>query len=279
MSKRVVITGMGVVTPLGNTVDAYWEALCAGRSGITRLTAFDASQYPAQIAGEVKDKLGKDIRYLDVGGGYGTPGHYDMTGLALLMYQVMNKMPSPPRPDNCPTFDDFAQIITDTVKQGCNEYNLPQPTLILEPGRRITGDTQVLLLRVGGIKERAGVGSLVITDGGMVSTSLMFFAEYHKVFVANKMNATNTVKYNVFGRVCTTADLLYKGITLPSLEEGDVLSVMDTGAYFVSTSSNFSYPRPPVLMVKDGEVRVIRERENYEDLLRKDIITSSKIRA
>ena len=107
----------------------------------------------------------------------------------------------------------------------------------------------------------------------------MFFAEYHKVFVANKMNATNTVKYNVFGRVCTTADLLYKGITLPSLEEGDVLSVMDTGAYFVSTSSNFSYPRPPVLMVKDGEVRVIRERENYEDLLRKDIITSSKIRA
>ncbi len=52
--RRVVITGMGVVTPLGNDLNSTWEGLINGRSGITRITRFDASDYPSQIAGEVK---------------------------------------------------------------------------------------------------------------------------------------------------------------------------------------------------------------------------------
>jgi len=279
----------GVDLEMGEAFNAFEKAVAATHvkllamhcnigSGVKDVEAYaKALRKMLELAGKVKGELGKDIQYLDVGGGYGTPGHYDMTGIDLLLYQVMNKMPSPPQPRNCPSIDDFARIITETVNRGCSEYGLAQPTLILEPGRRLTGDAQVLLLRVGGIKERTGVGSLVITDGGMVSTSLMFFAEYHKVFVANKMNAVNMKKYNVFGRVCTTADLLYKGIKLPALEENDVLAVMDTGAYFVSTGNNFAFPRPPVLMVKKGKVQVIRERENYEDLVRKDVINSSQI--
>lgn len=53
--KRVVITGMGAVTPLGNTLDDYWQGLLSGRNGIGPITAFDASQHACQIAGEVKD--------------------------------------------------------------------------------------------------------------------------------------------------------------------------------------------------------------------------------
>ena len=52
--RRVVVTGMGVVTPLGIGVDETWQALCAGKSGIRRITRFDASAYPSQVAGEVK---------------------------------------------------------------------------------------------------------------------------------------------------------------------------------------------------------------------------------
>ena len=55
MGLRVVITGMGAVTPLGNTVDSYWEGLIHGRSGIDKITAFDPSRLTSQIAGEVKD--------------------------------------------------------------------------------------------------------------------------------------------------------------------------------------------------------------------------------
>jgi 3-oxoacyl-[acyl-carrier-protein] synthase II len=54
VKKRVVITGMGAITPLGNTVADYWNALLEGKSGITKVTAFDASDYATQIAGEVK---------------------------------------------------------------------------------------------------------------------------------------------------------------------------------------------------------------------------------
>lgn len=53
--KRIVITGLGAVSPLGSTVDLYWEGLLAGRSGIRKITQFDASEMPCQVAGEVPD--------------------------------------------------------------------------------------------------------------------------------------------------------------------------------------------------------------------------------
>ncbi len=72
MSRRVVVTGVGMVSPLGIGTEANWEALCAGRSGIATITHFDASQFSARIAGEVKnfdplqfvDK--KDVKKMDV---------------------------------------------------------------------------------------------------------------------------------------------------------------------------------------------------------------------
>ena len=55
MNKRVVITGMGLVTPLGIGIEDSWAALCAGKSGIAEITRFDASGHQTQIAAEVKD--------------------------------------------------------------------------------------------------------------------------------------------------------------------------------------------------------------------------------
>jgi 3-oxoacyl-[acyl-carrier-protein] synthase II len=72
LSRRVVVTGVGLVSPLGVGTEANWEALCAGRSGIGRITRFDPSQYSAQIAGEVKDFdplqfiNKKDVKKMDV---------------------------------------------------------------------------------------------------------------------------------------------------------------------------------------------------------------------
>ena len=72
MSRRVVITGIGLVSPLGIGTQANWEALCAGRSGVGRITKFDATDYPSQIAGEVKgfDALAfvpkKEVKKMDI---------------------------------------------------------------------------------------------------------------------------------------------------------------------------------------------------------------------
>jgi 3-oxoacyl-[acyl-carrier-protein] synthase II len=60
---RAVITGLGAITPLGLSVKEFWEGLVAGRSGVTRITQFDASALPCQIAGEVKGFEAKN--YMD----------------------------------------------------------------------------------------------------------------------------------------------------------------------------------------------------------------------
>src|SRR5665213_2025823 len=54
MKRRVVVTGMGAVTPVGNTVPATWDALIAGRSGVAPITKFDATKFPVRFAAEVK---------------------------------------------------------------------------------------------------------------------------------------------------------------------------------------------------------------------------------
>ncbi len=54
-TRRVVITGMGAITPLGDNVKDYFEALLSGKNGITRIERFDPAPYPSQIAGEIKD--------------------------------------------------------------------------------------------------------------------------------------------------------------------------------------------------------------------------------
>jgi len=70
--RRVVVTGLGVVTPLGHTLDTFWNNLIAGQCGIGRITAFDASKFDTQIAGEIRnfDPLpafpsAKDVRRTD----------------------------------------------------------------------------------------------------------------------------------------------------------------------------------------------------------------------
>jgi 3-oxoacyl-[acyl-carrier-protein] synthase II len=61
MRRRVVVTGLGLVSPLGTGVQKNWEALCAGRSGLGPITRFDASDFPTQIAGEIKDFRSEDF--------------------------------------------------------------------------------------------------------------------------------------------------------------------------------------------------------------------------
>ncbi len=60
MKRRVVVTGLGMVTPLGTGVDKNWDAICAGRSGIRKITKFDVSRFPCKIAGEVPDFNSED---------------------------------------------------------------------------------------------------------------------------------------------------------------------------------------------------------------------------
>jgi 3-oxoacyl-[acyl-carrier-protein] synthase II len=70
-SRRVVITGMGVVTSLGESLESFWQALCAGRSGVGQLTLFDTTEFRVHFGGQVRDwdpvaRFGaREARHLD----------------------------------------------------------------------------------------------------------------------------------------------------------------------------------------------------------------------
>ena len=86
------------------------------------------------------------------------------------------------------------------------------------------------------------------------------------------MNDAPTFNCTVAGRCCESGDLIQENVYIPHPVRGDYLAVATTGAYNYSMASNYNrLPRPPVIMVKDGESRVVVRRESYEDLIRNDI--------
>ena len=82
-SRRVVVTGLGLISPVGNSVESGWEAVCNGKSGIGTVTDFDASQLGTRIAGEIRDfnvsdyLSGKEARRYDTFVHYGLAAAHD----------------------------------------------------------------------------------------------------------------------------------------------------------------------------------------------------------
>jgi len=77
----------------------------------------------------------------------------------------------------------------------------------------------------------------------------------------------------IAGKYCESGDLLVKDAPMPSLDTGDVIAIAASGAYNLSMASNYNMSlRPAVVLVNDGEARLIRRRETYDDLLASSIL-------
>ncbi len=216
---------------------------------------------------ELKDKSGIDISYLDLGGGFGI---LTVRPLGKIEFNFNRLFQIPYRAPNVQDISlrRLTGQIAKKLRRECGKYDLDVPGLICEPGRALTGNAQILLTRVGDIK-KTKTGKIAMLDAGINIASPVCW-EYHEIFVANKMNAAYDERYDIVGPICTPNDVLYKGKTLPRLEVGDIVAIMDAGAYFISFSTNFSFPRPAVVMVSDGKHWVLREKEGYEDMTRLD---------
>jgi len=77
-------------------------------------------------------------------------------------------------------------------------------------------------------------------------------------------------KQSLFGPLCHPGDVVGLHRSLPRLTTGDVVAIMDAGAYFVPNQTNFSNPRPAIVGVRDGVASVLRKRERFEDIVRND---------
>ena len=144
------------------------------------------------------------------------------------------------------------------------------PELILEPGRCITSSNQILLLSVHQVKERKKGARWAITDGGIGTVTMPTYYEFHKVLLCNDVFRKNNGKITISGPGCFAADMVYRNISMPVINPGDILAIMDSGAYFTSWESSFGFPLPAIISATRGEHHLIRRRETYSEKMERD---------
>ncbi len=169
--------------------------------------------------------------------------------------------------EEAPELDDYARAVTQPVRK---DRALRGATVYVEPGRGLVGRAAVALYRVVGTKRVPDVRTFVAVDGGMGDNirPALYGAEYTAVLAA-RANESETEEVTVAGRYCESGDVLIRSVRLPTARAGDVLAVPAAGAYSVAMSSNYNEtPRPAVVLLDGGQVRVIRERETVEDIWR-----------
>ena len=214
-------------------------------SQLTEVTPFVESLKKVIALIEALKGQGTNIRYLNIGGGLG----------------ITYSDEKPPLPH------ELADAVSPLVR------NLDL-TLVMEPGRVIVGNAGILVTKV--LYEKIGEAKrFIIVDAAMndlIRPSL--YNAYHDIRpVSEALLHRPKHMVDVVGPVCESGDFLAKDRTLPDVKPGDLLAVMSAGAYgFVMASNYNSRPRVPEVLVKDGEVHVIRTRENYDDLIKGESI-------
>jgi diaminopimelate decarboxylase len=224
----------------------------------------------AECARRARDR-GLATEVLDVGGGFGVPLSRELTTREFLLYQAVGWSPAPPDPARFPPIESFARFVSRSVVRAWGEQALPLPRLVVEPGRAIASAAGALLVRIGAVKQRAGVGTWLIADGGAATVAFPLYYEYHEMFLCRAPAAPPTRRYRVVGPGCFSADWLCRDKALPPAVPGDVLAICDAGAYFTVQESNFGFPRPAMVGVRDGGARLLRRRESFEDMVARDL--------
>lgn len=220
---------------------------------------FETSIYGDEIEILVKElsrldeKFGLKLDEINIGGGLGV--------------KYINS-------DEPPSTFEIAEIVINRLNKCIKKYNIEPPTLFLEPGRSIISTSGVTLYTLGSSKQVPKGKKYYAVDGGMADNARpsMYQAEYFAQ-VANKPDFELAQTVTIAGRFCESGDILIKNITLPELEEGDVLCVYNTGAYNYSMASNYNrVQKPAMVLVNNSQSDIIIKRETLEDLISHDVI-------
>lgn len=213
----------------------------------------ETARIMADFANTIKEDCGLEIRELNMGGGFGV---YDMQ-------------------NNCYTaIEDFTDVIMSTLKEKYDQFGLKLPTILIEPGRWLMGESGITLYTIGAIKDIKGVRKYVSVDGGMADNPRhALYQSVYNAVVANKAAEPCTDTVTIAGKCCESGDVLIRNLKTPKLQPGDILAVLGTGAYNYSMASNYNrITKPALIMVKAGQPRVIIKRETYDDLIRQEAL-------
>jgi len=242
--------------PHGQIPAAYREALacknirpvgihCHIGSQILDIEPFArAAEVMVRIAKELTE-MGVNLKFIDLGGGLGIPYHHDT--------------------DPAPAAEDYAAKVVPIFKAGVEACGIT-PELWVEPGRFLVADSTVLLTRVNSTKSAHKRFANVDAGFNLLIRPAMYNS-YHEVIAANKADAPLTKEYTVTGPICETGDIFAENRPLPELAAGDIIAVLDTGAYGYAMSSQYNgRPRCPEVLLKGTEAGLMRRGETLSDL-------------
>jgi diaminopimelate decarboxylase len=191
-------------------------------------------------------KLG-DFPVWDFGGGLGV--------------RYVSAQPAPP------TAEEYvAAIVMAARAHGIG----PDRRLLIEPGRAISANAGVTLYTVESVKRN--VSRWVAVDGGM-SDNLrpMLYGSVYEAHVADRFGGAG--EYVLVGKHCESGDVIVREALLDDPKPGDVIVTPATGAYGYAMASNYNgLPRPPVIFCREGDARVVVQRESFEDLTARDVL-------
>jgi len=166
------------------------------------------------------------------------------------------------------TAQEFISQIATELKKQCDDV----PEIWIEPGRSIVGPAGYTLYTIGSRKDIPKLTPYVSVDGGMGDNirPALYQAKYEAV-VANKMGQEVVETAHISGKYCESGDILIDRQELPETKVGDILAVLDTGAYGYSMAMNYNRnPRPAVVFVENGQDKLVVKRETYQDLISLD---------
>ena len=225
----------------------------------SQITASDAFVAAADVLvacmARARNRHGITLDELNLGGG------------VAIVYEPADEAPVP--------VSEHARAVRSAVREACSRRDLSAPRLVVEPGRAIAGPAGVSLYTVGTVKEVPGVRTYVAVDGGLSDNlrPALYGARYTFVAAGRGPVVGERRPVTVAGKHCESGDIIGRDVLLPAdLREDDLLAVAATGAYGYAMASNYNrLPRPAMVLVGDGEARLLVRRESLDDVLSHDV--------
>ncbi len=207
-----------------------------------------ASDVMLSFVAHIYNEEGYLASELDIGGGYG-----------------VRYIESQPEIDIAANIKEVGEFMA----RRASELEIELPDVAFEPGRSIVADAGLTLYTVGTVKRIPGYKTYVSVDGGMTDNPrYALYGSPYTILPVMSDIPDDSMTASVVGRCCESGDILQEDVPLPNdIGRGDLLACLTTGAYHYSMSSNYNkIPRPPIVMLRDGESYVAVKRETYEHL-------------
>tara|TARA_Y100000590_G_scaffold82549_2_gene91974 strand:- start:1440 stop:2480 length:1041 start_codon:yes stop_codon:yes gene_type:complete len=240
--------------PAEKITDAYQKAInlgiknfgmqcMVGSGNLDEEHFFDVISAIIKKTKSISSKLGIKFDFISMGGGFGIP--YKDNEIPINFDRLFSKL---------------SDIFYKTYKN-----RMDSPAFWIEPGKSIIGDTGIILSKVTGVKK--SYKNFIGIDAGM--ETLMrpaLYGAYHRIYkIGNHENDKDTFDFT--GQICENTDRIAIDRPFPNVNEGDIISIMDVGAYGYSMSHNFNTrPRAAEILIEKESTKLIRKRETINDI-------------